>query len=76
MSYKTKTCPSHLEPAPIPMTGISKSLVTLSATSEGIHSRTKQDAPASCKEMASFSNYLAVLSVAAWTPNPPILCID
>ena len=42
-----------------------KSLLTFAANDDGIHSTTKQAAPASCKERASFSNSFAALSVTA-----------
>ena len=44
-SWKTRTCPSHAGPAPMPMVGTSRASVTAAPTTSGTPSITKREAP-------------------------------
>ena len=72
-SVQTSTWPSHSAPAPMPMVGITSSLVIWAATSPGTISITTANAPASWTAWASASTRSAA-SPRPCTRYPPRAC--
>ena len=74
ISICTRTCPEHPFPAPIPIVGMRRFFVMISAIGVGTASNTIAKQPASWTARASSRSLAADSAVLPCTLNPPRLC--